>query len=108
MYSLMKTLYLDCFAGISGDMLVGALFELAPNQDRFKAELTKMTGLSPNDYDISFEKGSKNGITGTHFRVHTHEHHSHRGLKEIEDIIAASGFSARIKREVFRAFALLA
>ena len=104
----MKTLYLDCFAGISGDMLVGALFELVPNQDRFKAELAKMTELSPADYDVSFEKGSKNGITGTCFRVHTHESHSHRGLKEIEDIITGSGFSMRIQREVLRAFALLA
>ena len=104
----MKTLYLDCFAGIAGDMLVGALFELAPNQDRFKAELAKMTNLSPKDYDINFEKGNKNGITGTHFRVHTHEHHSHRGLKEIEEIITTSGFSMRIKREILRAFALLA
>ena len=61
----MKTLYFDCFAGIAGDMLVGALFELVPNQDRFKAELAKMTKLSPKDYDVGFEKGSKNGITGT-------------------------------------------
>ena len=104
----MKTLYLDCFAGIAGDMLVGALFELIPNQDRFKAELARMTRLSPKDYDVSFEKGSKNGITGTHFRIQTHEHHSHRGLKEIEDIITTSDFSTRIKREVLRAFALLA
>ena len=104
----MKTLYLDCFAGIAGDMLVGALFELVPNQDRFKAEMAKMTALPLEDYGVSFEKGNKNGITGTHFRVHTHEHHSHRGLKDIEAIIMSSGFSARLKREILRAFALLA
>ena len=104
----MKTLYLDCFAGIAGDMLVGALFELAPNQNRFKSELAKMPGLPSGDFDVSFEKGSKNGITGTHFRVHTHEAHSHRGLKEIEDIITTSGFSTRLQREALRAFALLA
>ena len=104
----MKTLYFDCFAGIAGDMLVGALFELAPNQDRFKAELAKITMLSPKDYDISFEKGVKKGITGTHFRVRTHEHHPHRGLKEIEDIVTTSGLSMRIQREILRAFAILA
>jgi uncharacterized protein (TIGR00299 family) protein len=104
----MKTIYLDCFAGIAGDMLVGALFELTPDQDRFKAELAKMAELSSADYNVSFEKSSKNGITGTHFHVHTHEHHPHRGLKEIEHIVTASGLSTRIQREVLRAFALLA
>jgi len=104
----MKTLYLDCFAGIAGDMLVGALFELVPNQDLFKSELAKMKELPLKDYDAGFEKGSKNGIAGTYFRVHTHERHSHRGLKEIEGIVTKSGLSMRIQREVLRAFALLA
>jgi len=104
----MKTLYLDCFAGIAGDMLVGALFELTPNQERFKAELAKMTDLPLEDYGVSFEKGDKNGITGTYFRVHTHEHHAHRGLNDIESIIMSSGLSVRLKREILRAFALLA
>lgn len=104
----MQTLYLDCFAGIAGDMLVGALFELIPNPDRFKAELAKLTALSSDDYQVTLEKGDKNGITGTNFNVHTHEHHCHRGLKEIEEIVTSSTLSARIQREVLRAFALLA
>ncbi|MDR1376740.1 MAG: nickel pincer cofactor biosynthesis protein LarC [Synergistaceae bacterium] len=104
----MKTLYLDCFAGIAGDMLVGGLFELVPNLDRFKAELSKMTKLPAEDYEITVEKGSKGGISGTHFHVHTHEHHPHRGLKEIEGIVTASALSSRIQRESMRAFALLA
>ncbi|MDR2175696.1 MAG: nickel pincer cofactor biosynthesis protein LarC [Synergistaceae bacterium] len=104
----MKALYLDCFAGISGDMLVGALFELVPDADRFKAALAGMTKLSPDDYEVHFEKGVKNGIAGTHFRVHTHEHHPHRGLRDIEEIVTASALSPRIQREVLRAFALLA
>jgi uncharacterized protein (TIGR00299 family) protein len=104
----MKTLYLDCFAGVSGDMLVGALFELLPNEARFRAALAGMTRLSPEDYDILFEKGSKNGITGTHFRVSTHEHHPHRGLKEIGEIVTSSSLPLRVQREAMRAFALLA
>ncbi|MDR1649789.1 MAG: nickel pincer cofactor biosynthesis protein LarC [Synergistaceae bacterium] len=105
---MMRALYLDCFAGISGDMLVGALFELVPDADRFKAALAGMTKLSPDDYEVRFEKGVRNGITGTHFRVHTHEHHPHRGLRDIEEIVTTSALSPRIQREVMRAFALLA
>ncbi|MDR2529163.1 MAG: nickel pincer cofactor biosynthesis protein LarC [Synergistaceae bacterium] len=104
----MKTLYLDCFAGIAGDMLVGALFELTPNPDRLKAELAKMTKLPAADYEIGLEKGEKNGVAGTHFRVRAHERHPRRGLKEIEDIITSSALSLKIQREATRAFALLA
>ena len=35
----MKTLYLDCFAGISGDMFMGALVELGADFNKLKAEL---------------------------------------------------------------------
>ncbi len=104
----MKTLYLDCFAGIAGDMLVGALFELVPNPDRFRSELAKLAKLTSEDYRIDFEKGEKAGITGTRFLVHTHEHHPHRGLKEIEEIVTAGSLSPRIRREAMRAFSLLA
>ncbi|MDR1377508.1 MAG: nickel pincer cofactor biosynthesis protein LarC [Synergistaceae bacterium] len=104
----MKTLYLDCFAGIAGDMLVGALFEFAPNLDRLRAELAKMTKLSTSDYEIQIEKDVRGGIAGNYFCVKTHEHHPHRGLKEIEDIVVTSALSTRIQREAMRAFALLA
>ena len=104
----MKTLYLDCFAGIASDMLVGALFELVPNPDLFKAELAKLSKLTEADYQVGFEKSLQSGISGTRFLVHTHEHHPHRGLKEIEDIILSSGLSPRIQREALRAFSLLA
>jgi uncharacterized protein (TIGR00299 family) protein len=104
----MKTLYLDCFAGIAGDMLVGALFEFAPNLERFKAELAKMTKLSTSDYEIQVEKDVRHGIAGTRFCVNTHEHHPHRGLNEINDIVVNSGLSPRVQREAVRAFALLA
>jgi uncharacterized protein (TIGR00299 family) protein len=104
----MKTLYLDCFAGIAGDMLVGALFEFVPNLDRFRAELAKMTRLSASDYEVQVEKDIRGGIAGTRFCVKTHEHHPHRGLQEIGDIVVASGLSSRVQREAMRAFALLA
>lgn len=104
----MKTLYLDCFAGISGDMFVGALLELIPDPSLFKKELSKLKTLSAEDYTIEYKKTSKSGITGTQFEVKTHEHHPHRGLKEIEEIIMSSELSDKLKREIVRAFALLA
>ena len=104
----MRTLYLDCFAGIAGDMLIGALLGLLPDPERFRSEMRKLTLLSEDDYELVIEKGTKNGIAGTNFDVRTHEHHPHRGLHEIEEIVGGSALSDRVRRESLRAFALLA
>ena len=104
----MKTLYLDCFAGIAGDMLIGALLGLLPDLERFRAEMRRLTLLPEDSYELVIERGMKNGIAGTNFDVRTHEHHPHRGLHEIEQIIGESALSDRVRRESLRAFALLA
>ena len=104
----MRTLYLDCFAGIAGDMLIGALLGLLPDPERFRSEMRKLTLLSEDDYELVIEKGTKNDIAGTNFDVRTHEHHPHRGLHEIEEIVGGSALSDRVRRESLRAFALLA
>ena len=49
----MKVLYFDCFSGISGDMVLGALIDLGIDVEVFKNELQKL-GL--DDFDISVEK----------------------------------------------------
>jgi len=77
----MKTLYLDCFAGISGDMTIGALLDLGIDPEYLKAELAKL-GLS-DEYELHIEKKAKWGITGTDVHVHLtkeedpHEHDEH-------------------------------
>lgn len=77
----MKTLYLDCFAGISGDMTIGALLDLGIDSEYLRAELAKL-GLS-DEYELHIEKKAKWGITGTDVHVHLtkeedpHEHHEH-------------------------------
>ncbi|HEY5752742.1 MAG TPA: nickel pincer cofactor biosynthesis protein LarC [Chthoniobacterales bacterium] len=72
----MKVLYLDCFSGVSGDMLVGALTDLGVQPSTFEWELTK---VDIGDFHMHFEKGSRHGITGIHFSIHegaTHVDHA--------------------------------
>lgn len=63
----MKVLYLDCFSGISGDMLVGALTDLGVPPSTFEWELTK---VDIGDFHMHFEKASRHNITGVHFSIH--------------------------------------
>ncbi len=58
----MRTLYFDCFAGISGDMTLGAFIDLGVDKDVLIRELDK---LNVSGYKIEVTKKSKNGIVGT-------------------------------------------
>ena len=114
----MKTLYLDCFAGIAGDMFIGALLNLVPNPEIIKDEILKIHALDPDEYKLIIEHTTKNGIAGINFDVqlknlhghddHEHEHHHHRHLSDIEAMIIGSDLTQRVKRETLRAFSMLA
>ena len=58
----MKTAYFDCFSGISGDMIIGALIDLGLNVDFLKKELGK---LNLKGYKIESKNIVKNGISST-------------------------------------------
>jgi len=117
----MKTLYLDCFAGIAGDMFIGALLNLVPDKKIFTEGIKKITALNPSEYELIIEDATKNGLAGINFDVklnhehhhdhheHEHEHeHHHRHLADIEAMISSSELSLRVKREILRAFSILA
>ena len=65
----MKTLYLECAMGASGDMLAGALLELIPDSADF---CKKLNDIGLDDVRFSAEKAMKCGITGTKFKVFVH------------------------------------
>jgi len=69
----MKTLYLDIFSGISGDMFLGALIDLGVDARKLERELAK---LNLNGYHLHVSRKQKSGIEGVKFDVHlAHEHH---------------------------------
>jgi pyridinium-3,5-bisthiocarboxylic acid mononucleotide nickel chelatase len=80
----MKIAYFDCFSGASGDMLLGALLDAGLELGRLEAALRR---LSLPDWSITAEKTKKKGIAATQVRVHSGEHHPHRGLAEILRLI---------------------
>lgn len=80
----MKVLYLDCFAGITGGMAVGALCDLGVKPSTLEWELSK---VDLGDFHMHFERKHRANVEGiafgihagaTHHDDHCHEHgHSH-------------------------------
>jgi len=76
----MKILYYDCFAGISGDMNLGAMIDVGVDAEYLIAELQK---LKLEGYEIRVSEQQRKGITGTRVEViltgNEHEHHHDHG-----------------------------
>ena len=78
----MKILYFDCFAGISGDMTIGALLDLGLDFEFLINELAK---LGVSGYELSLTRVDRSGINAAKFDVHLssieinhHHDHSHK------------------------------
>ena len=132
--TMSKTLYLECYSGISGDMTVAALLDLGADREvlkeslkslpvgGFRTEITrvKKSGLDVcdfsvileqdnHDHDMEYLHGSEKSYTGHHEYTHSHEYpHEHRGMKEITEIIQKSEMTARAKKMAMRVFGILA
>lgn len=84
----MRAIYLDTFAGISGNMLLGALIDAGFPLEILKKELRK---LNIGDYKLLCHKVNKLGIEATYFNVllsdehvHHHEEHQHEHVHNHE------------------------
>ncbi len=91
--------------GASGDMILGALFDLGLD---FPAWEETMRTLEIGAIGLSRERVSKHGIMATRFRVEAPHEHAHRGLPEIRAIIARSGVPAKAKSDAIAVFTRLA
>jgi hypothetical protein len=103
----MKTLYLDCAAGIAGDMTVGALLDLGLPLELLKSGLHSLN-LPAASYEISAEKASRLGIASTLFRVTAPDLGHHRHYADIVGIIASSRLPDPVKELSGRIFHCLA
>jgi len=104
----MKVAYFDCFAGASGDMILGALMDAGLELELLKGELAK---LHLTHYDLQVKKVAKRGIGGSQALVSVdedHHHHHHRHLHDIEEIIDKSDLKESIKRKSIEIFTRLA
>lgn len=126
----MRIGYLECFAGISGDMLLGALIDAGVS----RALLEETANALSIGSIIRFSSVNRSGITATkvdvldaasgemaeqkhthdhHHHDHTHDHHEHnhvhgRSWKQIRELIEHAPLPSDASALALRAFELLA
>ena len=103
----MRVLYYDCFAGISGDMNLGALIDLGVDKDYLVAELEK---LNIEGFHLEVKQDQRRGITGTKATVvvENQENEKHRHLRHIEEIVNQSSLSVQVKANALKIFMRIA
>lgn len=135
----MKTnkLYLECFSGISGDMVVAALLDIGADErvleealdslpiTGFQTQISrvKKAGLDACDFNVILEEEYENhdhDMSYLHGENHNQEEryreqrhekhhcdHEHRGMDEILQIIDAAKISERARKTAIRIFTIL-
>lgn len=101
----MKIAYFDCFSGISGDMVLGALIDLGAPLDLLLFELKK---LSLEGYTIEAAPEKRGAIGGTRVKIDIGGHQPHRSFSDIRSLIEKSGLSAGLKEKSLAVFERLA
>ena len=97
--------YFDCFSGISGDMVLGALVDAGADLRAIEADLRKL-GLE--GWSISATKVKRGEIFATHVKVETSEGHHHRGLSIILQRIENAKLAPRAAARATKIFTRLA
>ena len=90
----MRIAYFDCFSGVSGDMILGALIDAGLELQQLESELSK---LKISGFTLKAERTARKGISGTRFLVQAAEGHIERHLRDIEEIIDHSDLGDDIK-----------
>lgn len=100
-----RTGYLDCFSGVSGDMLLGALLHCGLDQDYLKHALTT---LHLEGLEFQVEEKSVNAISGIKVHISSQRRQELRTLPSINRLLDESGLEAHIvsrSKAVFLALA---
>src|SRR5262249_31182782 len=101
----MKTAYFDCFAGVAGDMIVGALLDAGA---RVPAVREGIASLGLRGVRVEARRAIVGGFRATRFEVLRPAREEHRGLPDVERILASAPLPERVReraRAIFRRLA---
>jgi uncharacterized protein (TIGR00299 family) protein len=97
--------YLDCFAGISGDMLLGALIDVGWPEERLRDVIAR---LKLGDVHTDVQRITKHGVSATQVRILSPPHQPHRGLSDLASIVIQADLPNAIQERAISALKLLA
>ncbi|WNC13974.1 LarC family nickel insertion protein [Brevibacillus brevis] len=117
----MRIAYLDCFSGISGDMLLAALVDAGADRSRIEDQLRKLPGLH---FRLEWRTVVKTGVTALKLdvidetpapaqplkplKVIGQHDHAHRAYKDIVEMIEAAELAPRVTARALAIFEKIA
>ena len=121
----MRAIYLDCFSGLSGNMLLGAFLAAGMPLETLEVELRRLP--MAEEFRLKVSSVKKNGIAATyvdvellgathghccehgegHDHAHVHEH-AHRMMRDVRAILERSSLSTEVKETSLTIFSVLA
>ncbi len=101
-----KTLYLDCPAGLSGDMILAALIDLGLSTDDLEREIRD--GLGLQGFAVRTFEARKQGMRGLRLEVDCEHPQPERHFSEIAGLIQRSSLPQPVKDNAVEAFKRLA
>lgn len=97
--------YLDCFSGVSGDMLLGALVDAGVGLEEMRAELAK---LPLAGYSLEARRVARGGLVAMQATVRVQERPTPRALADVTDAIDKSSLPPEDRERGIAVFRRLA
>ena len=100
-----KNAYLDCFSGVSGNMLLGSLLHAGLPEEVLRSTLS---GLNLPDWQLDIEYNQVSGLQACLVRVATTATAQHRHVQDIRDLLTSSDVPKEVIRRSVAVFNRLA
>jgi len=105
---LKKAIYIDCFSGISGDMMTAALLDLEIEGADLSFLIEELKLVDFSGYSISASREKRNGIAATRFKVEVTDLQQPRNFSRIKELISQSRLAREVKDLSIRIFTEIA